>query len=293
MKTMKYFMGALLCCAVVFAACKKDDKNDPKKPDITPEASVPEPDDPEDGSRLLVIQFNGTICADGKIVLVGDYNGWVTDDPAALLEFKPYAEYEQAEEGDWDKWYYVIVPADVDKDSLPAKPVQLAADGTFSWDYQTGDAASWSIESGDAVVKGGYSGEADVTWVSKVCVAKSAGWKNGNYPCKEVSIEDFTVNVKCAGFVPCICGDFNTWGEHVAMTLVEGDQYTYTLAQQPEGKQFKITNGGWDAGVLLKSDYNTESNCYNKQGNYTLKAGENTIELEVVGLEGGELTVCE
>ena len=291
MKTLKVFMGALLVGAVIFAGCKKDDKKDASNPDITPEEAMPEPEAPTDGSRLIVIQFNGTICEGSDIVLVGGYNEWDVSDPASLIRFQKYTE-EGKELA--DNWYYAVVPAEQNNvDSLDAKPVQLAADGSFSWDYQTGDKASWTFVSGNAIVSGGYSGEADLRWYDAACVAKSAGWKNGNYPCKVVVPEDYVVNVKCEAFVPKIIGDFNEWGAHVEMTLVEGSTYTYTLPQQAEGKSFKITNGGWDADeAILASDYNGESACYNKQGNYVLVSGQNTIELEVVGTQA-DVTLCE
>ncbi len=285
-------MGALLVGAVVFAGCKKDDdKNKGNSPVVPePEEAMPEPEAPTDGSRIIVIQFNGTICDGSDIVLVGDYNDWDTD-PANLLKFQKYTE-EGKELA--NNWYYVVVPAEQNnKDSLNAKPVQLATDGTFSWDYQTGDAASWTFVSGYAAITGGYSGEADLRWYDAACVAKSANWKNGNYPCKVVVSEDYVINVKCEAFVPKIIGDFNSWTDHVEMTLVEGSTYTYKLEQQAEGKGFKITNGGWDAlEAILKSDYNAESECYNKQGNYSLVAGQNTIELEVVGTQA-DVTLCE
>lgn len=290
MKTLKVFMGALLVGAVVFTGCKKDDKNNPSNPDITPEEAMPEPEAPTDGSRLIVIQFNGTLCDGSAIVLAGAYNNWATDDPASLIKFQKYTEDGKELTGNW---YYATVPADLDLDTLAAKPVQLTSDGAFSWGYQTGDASTWTIVSGDVEVKAGYIGEADVNWMSKVAVAKSADWKNGNYPCKVVVPEDYVVNVKCESFVPKIIGDFNEWKEHVEMTLVEGNTYTYKLEQQAAGKGFKITNGGWYAQeAILKSDYNADSECYNKQENYALVSGQNTIELEVVGTQA-DVTICE
>ncbi len=292
MKTLKYFMCATLALATVaLVSCKKDDDTT-KKGEIEKEEAMPEPETPADGSRLIVIQFNGKICDGSSIALAGDYNSWDTNEPANLIKFQKYTEEGKELKGEW---YYATIPAAQDKDTMAAKPVQLTADGAFSWDYQSGDEAAWTIVSGDVIVEKGYSGEeANVKWVSKVAVAKLADWKNGNYPCKELAIEDFTVNVKCSAFVPKIIGDFNGWGEHVEMTLVEGstDTYTYKLEQQPEGKQFKITNGGWDAQeAVLVSDYNKDSECYNKQGNYTLVAGQNTIELEVAGTQA-DVTIC-
>ncbi len=291
MKTLKVFMGALLVGAVIFAGCKKDEDKNSSTPDITPEEAMPEPDAPTDGSRLIVIQFNGTICEGSDIVLVGAYNEWKTDDPKSLIRFQKYTE-EGKELA--DNWYYAVVPKEQNNvDSLDAKPVQLASDGSFSWDYQTGDKTSWTFVSGNAAITGGYNGEADLRWYDAACVAKSAGWKNNQYPCKVVVPEDYVVNVKCSAFVPKIIGDFNSWAEHVEMTLVEGSTYTYKLEQQPEGKGFKITNGGWDADeAILASDYNEESECYDKQGNYLLVSGENTIELEVVGTQA-DVTLCE
>ncbi len=291
MKTLKYFMCATLALATVaLVGCKKDEET--KKGEIEKEDAMPEPEEPTDGSRLIVIQFNGKICDGSSIVLAGAYNEWNIDEPSSMIKFQKYTEEGKELEG---KWYYATIPAEQNKDTMAAKPVQLTADGNFSWDYQSGDATAWTIVSGDVNVKAGYSGEADVEWISKVCVAKLADWKNGNYPCKELAIEDFTVNVKCSAFVPKISGDFNGWGEHVEMTLVEGttDTYTYKLEQQPEGKGFKITNGGWNAlEAVLVSDYNEESECYNKQDNYTLVAGVNTIELEVAGTQA-DVTICE
>lgn len=271
MKSLKYFMGALCVGAMMFAMPACDSGNDPNggDPVITPEDSAPEPEAPANGDYLIVVKFNADICND--IVWAGTYNQWSTD-PAAMSKFAALEGYEG--------WYYVQF-ADTNA-TVQGKPVQLKSDGSFSWDYQSGDADAWTVESGEVLVEAGFAGEANLTYNSKVAVMKMAYWKNNGSPCVVVPTHDYTVNVTVpeGSTAAYIVGDFNSWAFQEMTATSTANVFSYTF-NDAEGHAFKIVPAAsWDDEAVYADGYNADSQCYTKSGNIILGT-ETTVSITV------------
>mgnify|MGYP007130614557 CR=1 FL=1 len=161
MKKISMFFAALVVAAASFATPAKT----PTKNDLA--------DFYEPGQLCVCIYFEEEVCND--IVFAGSYNGWNTD-PANMAKFAPLEGFEG--------WYYVAVTDE--SESIEGKPVQLKKDGSFSWDYQTGDPASWTIVSGTVNIYAGYDAEADLKGYSTAepVVLISKYFKNHNSPCE-------------------------------------------------------------------------------------------------------------
>ena len=104
--------------------------------------------------QIVCIQFLEPVCND--IVWTGTYNDWSTK-LYELLYFQPVPNY--------DGWYYVNVPITNSANDVISwgKPVQLANDGSFSWDYQAGDVNSWEVIYGTITVSVGYTNESNLS----------------------------------------------------------------------------------------------------------------------------------
>lgn len=240
----KFFFAALAVAAVALVGCepKPVDPIDPEPGDTTVVVAAPTAADladfEEEGNFVACVHFAGAVCND--IVFAGSYNGWATD-PASMVKF-------EALEG-FDGWYVAVVPVTV-VDGVEAndgKPAQLADDGSFSWDYQTGDVDSWELVSGTVDIVAGYSGESDLkNWNSaEPVILKSLYWKNNQSPCVEVVEQEYTITLKapdCGGFEPAIIGDFNGWTEGVAMELQADGSYKAVITSSAgKGYKFKAT----------------------------------------------------
>ena len=240
----KFFFAALAVAAVALVGCepKPVDPIDPEPGDTTVVVAAPTASDladyEEEGNFVACVHFAGAVCND--IVFAGSYNGWATD-PASMVKF-------EALEG-FDGWYVAVVPVTV-VDGVEAndgKPAQLADDGSFSWDYQTGDVDSWELVSGTVDIVAGYSGESDLkNWNSaEPVILKSLYWKNNQSPCVEVVEQEYTITLKapdCGGFEPAIIGDFNGWAEGVAMELQADGSYKAVITSSAgKGYKFKAT----------------------------------------------------
>ena len=121
MKKIALFFASLVVAMASFAAI-------PTKSDLA--------DFYEPGQLCVCVQFEEPVCND--IVFIGSYNGWDSSDPASMAHFAPLEGF--------DGWYYVAVTDN--SATIEGKPVQLMSDGSFSWDYQGGDADAWTIHAG-------------------------------------------------------------------------------------------------------------------------------------------------
>lgn len=263
----KFFMAALAVATLAFVACEPKPGPDvptPDQDDTTVVVPVADPtatdlaDFEEDGKFVVCVNFAGLVCSD--IVFAGSYNGWTTDDPASMVKF-------EALEG-FDGWYVAVVPVTVNEEGVEAnegKPVQLAADGSFSWDFQTGDADSWELISGSVEISAGYSGESDLKNYdsSEPVILKSAYWKNNQSPCVEVVEVEYTITLKapeCGGFEPAIIGDFNSWAEGVAMELQADGSYKAVITSAAgKGYKFKATTDTDWSNQIQKLTKNEET----------------------------------
>ena len=207
----------------------------------------------EPGQLCVCVYFEEEVC--NTLVFAGSYNGWNTN-PADMAKFAPLEGFEG--------WYYVAV-TDASEE-IQGKPVQLKGDGSFSWDYQTGDADSWTVVAGTVTISGGYAGEADLKGYSTAepVIMISAYFKNHQTPCGYVAeYKDYTIRLNapfCAGadgtyYNPAIIGDFNGWSEGVAGEIDEETfEYVFVLKQVEKTKAFKfraLEGQSWDNEILL------------------------------------------
>lgn len=110
--------------------------------------------------RVIVLYFDEQVCND--IVWVGTYvmnekgDGWETN-PELLSIFEPLEGFEG--------WY--ALEFDDASETVQGKPVQLKKDGSFNWDFQSGDVEAWINMAQPGTQTGsfepGYSGEANCT----------------------------------------------------------------------------------------------------------------------------------
>lgn len=247
----------------------------------------------DEGQLCVAVYFEEEVCND--VVFIGSYNGW-SEDPTTMTKFEPVDNFEG--------WWVVAVTDE--SETIQGKPVQLKKDGSFSWDYQTGDADSWTLVSGTVTIKAGYSGEANLEgWsTAEPVVLVSAYFKNHNSPCVAEIPHKYTVNLKapiCGSnpedfstyFAPAIIGDFNKWAEGVAMELNEDDMsYSYTF-DSFEGKQFKFKAAGdtdWSNQIQLKAD------TLDAEGNEVWYDNENITltDQETINIDysNGRYTLC-
>ena len=90
-------------------------------------------------NAVLCISLWDEVCND--IVVPGSYNGWATDDVAALIHMKPLEGFEH--------WYVAEIPF---MENLEVKIVQLANDGSFNWDLQASQKnGDWMYIDGRAI----------------------------------------------------------------------------------------------------------------------------------------------
>ena len=258
--------------------------------EVIPEVStVPTAEDlaeyEQDGYFVACINFQGEVCND--IVFAGSYNGWATD-PASMVKF-------EALEG-FDGWYVAVIPVTVNEEGVEVndgKPVQLANNGSFSWDYQTGDVNSWELISGSVDIMSGYSGESNLTnWSSaEPVILKSLYFKNNNSPCGDIVTYDYTINLKapdCGGYEPAIIGDFNNWVEGVAMAPIGNGWYQAVVNSMP-GRRVNFrasTSADWSNAIQI---YDSEYGAWLNIADYYLTE-ETTINLDY---SAGKYTLCE
>ncbi|MGM9825040.1 MAG: hypothetical protein ACI3Z8_01230 [Paludibacteraceae bacterium] len=282
----KFFMAFLAVATIAMVGCKQT--NTPDTPDTPDEPKVTAPtaedlaDYIEEGKFVVAVSFEETVCND--LVFAGSYNGWATT-PADMLHFEALNGFEG--------WYVVAVPSLLNEDGTlnnEGKPVQLASDGSFSWDYQTGDVASWTLISGSVEISEGYAGESNLKNYDPAngpIVLKSAYFKNNNSPCVQAVEHDYTVVAKVpAGFDPYIIGDFNGWSTGVAMELQADGSYKYQF-KDAENHGFKLKGDAdtWDNEILHRgTNAETGEEEWQTLNNVTLGA-ETTITLDYSGAD--------
>ena len=253
----------------------------------------------EPGDLCVCVYFEEEVCND--IVFAGSYNGWKTDDPASMAKFSPLEGFEG--------WYWVAVTDTCA--NIEGKPVQLTADGSFSWDNQTGDVASWELVAGTVNIEAGYDGESNLKGYSTAepVILISKYFKNHKDLCSYVAeYADYTIRLNapfCAGadgtyYNPAIIGDFNGWAEGVAGEIDEETfEYVFVLKNAEKTKAFKfraLEGQSWDNEILLPEldeagnivlDENGAEKWY---GNPNITLGDETNI--VLDYSKGKYTLC-
>lgn len=237
----------------------------------------------EPGQLCVCVKFEGEICND--IVFAGTYNNWNTN-PAEMAKFAPLEGFEG--------WYYVAVTDYAS--NIQGKPVQLKNDGSFAWEYQTGDVDSWELISGYVEIVPGYGNESDLVGYSTTepVIMISKYFKDS--PC-HVLERDYIIRLKapnCAGedsvyYEPAIIGSFNNWTEGVAANYKDDATAEYVfLVSTNEGGEFKFR-------ALGITDWSNEILVLNEDGmwmtNPNIRFG---AETEIfVDYSEGKYTLCE
>lgn len=213
-------------------------------------------------SRVICIHPDEEVC--NPIVWAGTYNNWNTD-PSQMLKFEALAGF--------DGWYVVAV---IDNSaSVMGKPVQLKLDGSFSWDFQSGDYDAWINKNQPgtqtAIVNPGYDGEANCQWPNKgAYIYELAYWKIHNTPCVAVPKHDYAISLYVPKFCEAIAnyadsvrimGAFDNWtmGKLMEKRVDANNQIYYytTLPNTEENTEFKFRCGSmsWDFQILYNGYY--------------------------------------
>ena len=196
---------------------------------------------------------------------MNEYGGWSTD-ISELARFEPLPGFSG--------WYVAEAPY---VSNAQGKPVQLTYDGSFNWDYQSGDASAWiNRGTNELTVVSGYPGEADIHYPAPGCyIYEMAYWKNHIDPC-EYMPHNYTIQLyapdACEEMKPAIVGHFNNWSNFVPMiasTDVQGRIiYSYTVFDVKEAPiRFTETEGGWSNQLQY---YDIELGSWRDFDNYTL-----------------------
>lgn len=208
-------------------------------------------------SRVICIHPDEEVC--NPIVWAGTYNNWNTD-PSQMLKFEALAGF--------DGWYVVAVSDN--SASVQGKPVQLKLDGSFAWDFQSGDYNAWinmnQPGTQTAIVNPGYDGEANCQWPNKgAYIYELAYWKIHNTPCVAVPKHDYSISLYAPKFCEAIAnyadsvrimGAFDNWtmGKLMEKRVDANNQIYYytTLPNTEENTEFKFRCGSmsWDFQIL-------------------------------------------
>lgn len=233
MKKIYAFLAAALMSVSVFAA-----------KDVVPSDAVLA--DYYDQGDVCVCFYVPTEINCNNIVLTGSFNGW-----SSTLADCPAAE---AVEG-YDGWYVVSFEAEAEPDAekgMQAKPIMLAKNGAFNWDYQVG--AATAIRGGVTVVQGGYAGEIDLInyGADAPNVFTVDAWKKD--PCAAI-LHTYTVwviNDGCNGLtIPFIVGGMTSW-EFQQMQVDQAKTQEYQTAvyyytfQAAEETPYQLVSAGMD-----------------------------------------------
>lgn len=217
-------------------------------------------------NRVICLYFDEQVCND--IVWVGTYKQVPKTDGTGYdwsTDVEELSKFESLE--GFDGWY--VVEYEDTTTNSQGKPVQLKSDGTFAWDYQSGDKDAWanmSQEGQIAVFEDGYDGEANCTWANKgAYIYEVAYWKKHNTPCVDKPKHDYTFTVYMPEFCEeiedyadsvFILGGFD-WNKGVEMEKkfdLEGNAMYYVeLDGMEEGTEYKFRCGtkNWDVQVQL------------------------------------------
>ncbi len=213
------------------------------------------------GMRVIALYFDEQVCND--IVWAGSYNEWATGNPAEMLHFEALAGFEG--------WY--VVEVEDASATVQGKPVQLKKDGSFSWDFQSGDVEAWINMAQPGTQTGsfepGYDGEANCTWPELgAYIYEVEYFKTHNSPCGEdkpkhdytitAYLPEFCAEIEAYADSARVMGGFDGWTDGIWMEKkIDEDFNDYWYAEikdVEEGTEFKLrfgTDGDWAVQVQL------------------------------------------
>ena len=287
MKNLKFiFATAILATALIFGACKKDDKDDPVvTPTTTPDPSGSEDpsgsDDPSvsdypyyedvcpEGYVRLFAYIPGGVCEEGLVFRGPLYDGDAWDQ---LTPFKPVSEVPEIKNNNLANWYVAViktkgnVSAEEEEGLAYSGKACLLKDGTVdgSWSTQW---AEWSIlEFGNYAENEMHNKNGNLQIMSDQLETyiRIDSWKDS--PCEVKTYHTYTVTFvlppMCNNFDIEVVGSFEgDWGSNpVQPLLVSENTYTATI-EAWEGCEFKIREvGTWDNEVIQLTVFDNEGN---------------------------------
>lgn len=241
MKKFYAFLAAALMSVSVFAA-----------KDVVPSDAVLA--DYYDQGNVCVCFYVPAEINCNDIVLTGSFNGW-----SSTLADCPAVEAVE----NYDGWYVASFTPEAEPDAekgLQAKPIMLAKNGAFNWDYQVG--AATVIRGGVTVVQGAYAGEIDMInyGADAPNVFTVDAWKKD--PCAAV-LHNYTVTVindGCNGYaVPFIVGGMTDWKfQQMQLDVAKTQEYQtavyYYTFEAAEGTPYQIVSGLMDGQGIVPAE---------------------------------------
>lgn len=274
MKAYKFFAFAMMACAVMMTACKKD--NTPVTPDI--KSDLPEVAATEGAVTVVWNIANiDEMCDEVGYVFAGNYNNYNTD-PEAMVHFEAIEGYHG--------WFKAVLPTDT---VLQGKPCALAKDGTFpsSWDYQWIGTEEHPCEvvKGDATLSVEYEVESKLVCGAEADVVYVRSYAFKSNPCVDAVYDDVTFNLTVTNPVPeghvvYIVGDAFEKSWDVTAYPMEGSGASWNITLKAiVGKEYKfVVDSSWTNDQM---EYDEEKACVNKAGN--MKVDFVTMAPEVYG----------
>lgn len=177
-----------------------------------------------------VAPCNEVVLASGLAV---DPEGWWSTDISTMKRFKELKNFAG--------WYAAEIS---DIEEFSAKPVQLRNDGSFSWDYQSGDEAAWIHKGGKTLetsTTNAVENECHVYFHSTgVYIYEIAYWKRHSNPCdaREVWVNFLDKQ------------DDKVYDERISLYLPEApeiDGFTFL--------RWEVKNGNIEEGINIQAVY--------------------------------------
>lgn len=237
---------------------------------------------------VLCVQFIGDAKLCNGVYFVGAANNWgkgtgSTESWDNCPMFTPVPGF--------DGWYAAAMPyvSGYEYGTWPncqGKPLQAPSDGSWTWDYQCGDADAWEYVSGNqALIQNGYSGECNIAYETPgAYIYRMSYWKNHQNPCADIPTHQYTIKLyapnACPEMKPAVIGDFNKWNAGVPMIEGLDDNFNtvYTLVfEDLEGHSFKIKEASdtdWSNQILY---YNESKDAWTAFSNIELDADTNIV----------------
>jgi len=228
---------------------------------------------------VLCVHFVGDATVCGDVYFVGSFSGWAEsfDGCPKFREVNGFAG-----------WYAAQAPF---AEGFQGKPIHAKADGSFSWDYQTGDVNAWTqIGENAANITAGYDDEANVAFnAAGSYIYEVSYWKKHKTACTIVPKHNYTIILYApvcedTDYAPAVIGDFNGWSEGATMNADFDEDmnliYTYTINDE-EQHSFKFRQAGisdWSNQIQVMDTAGNWSDCGNIE--LPVVSGDTTLVID-------------